>query len=354
MRTNKSSLSVLAIVTVLLTFGLANAQEKDTQSKASMNRVEAGKKQKITGVIVKRDADTFTVREQNGAETMVNLTASTKVAEKKSNPFRSGKNYATTSLLQGLNIEVEGRGENSGALVAEQIKFTQDNFAMANSIEARVTPVEGRVGEAEGRLSQAEQNAQRLSGQIDELSTVANAANGGAKAAQETADKAMAGVSTTNERISALDDYEAGKSSTVNFKVASSMLSPESKTMLDEIAAQAKTEKGFVIQVMGFASADGNENYNRKLSQKRADSVVRYLVETHNIPLRRIITPFGYGELNPVGDNTSRDGRQQNRRVEVAILVNKGLNSTNQTGMSSETKTNGVQGSSQNNTPPQQ
>ena len=61
------------------------------------------------------------------------------------------------------------------------------------------------------------------------------------------------------------------------------------------------------------------------LSQRRADNVIRYLVENHQIPLRRIITPYGYGESNPVAENDSRDGRAQNRRVEVKLLVNKGL-----------------------------
>ena len=57
----------------------------------------------------------------------------------------------------------------------------------------------------------------------------------------------------------------------------------------------------------------------------RADAVVRYLAENHNVPLRRIVTPFGYGEKMPVADNKTRDGREQNRRVEVKVLVNKGL-----------------------------
>jgi outer membrane protein OmpA-like peptidoglycan-associated protein len=95
--------------------------------------------------------------------------------------------------------------------------------------------------------------------------------------------------------------------------------------MLDEIAEQAKTERGFVIEVSGFASADGSEALNRRLSQSRADAVVRYLAENHMIPLRRIITPFGYGESQPVAENTTREGREQNRRVEVKILVNRGL-----------------------------
>jgi hypothetical protein len=61
------------------------------------------------------------------------------------------------------------------------------------------------------------------------------------------------------------------------------------------------------------------------LSQRRADSVIRYLVENHSIPLRRIITPYGYGKTNPVADNSTREGREKNRRVEVKLLVNKGL-----------------------------
>ncbi|HZI19934.1 MAG TPA: OmpA family protein, partial [Pyrinomonadaceae bacterium] len=76
----------------------------------------------------------------------------------------------------------------------------------------------------------------------------------------------------------------------------------------------------------GFASADGSTEANRRLSQRRADAVIRYLVEQHNIPLRRIITPYGFGELQPVAENTSRDGREQNRRVEVKVLVNRGIN----------------------------
>ncbi|HZI19609.1 MAG TPA: OmpA family protein, partial [Pyrinomonadaceae bacterium] len=75
----------------------------------------------------------------------------------------------------------------------------------------------------------------------------------------------------------------------------------------------------------GFASADGSTEANRRLSQRRADAVIRYLVEQHNIPLRRIITPYGFGELQPVAENNSRTGREQNRRVEVKVLVNRGI-----------------------------
>jgi outer membrane protein OmpA-like peptidoglycan-associated protein len=111
----------------------------------------------------------------------------------------------------------------------------------------------------------------------------------------------------------------------VNFRSGSAVLSEDSKTKLDEIATKALNAKGYVLEVTGFADATGSIQRNRVLSQRRADTVIRYLVENHRIPLRRIITPYGFGETNPVAENTTRDGRAQNRRVEIKLLVNKGL-----------------------------
>jgi outer membrane protein OmpA-like peptidoglycan-associated protein len=301
-------------------------------------RVAAGRKQKISGVVISREADKMIVRDINGSDVAVTVSGATKISEKKANPFRSAKNYPVTALLRGLEVEVEGRGDSSGVMVAEKIKFTDDDFGVARSLDSRVAPVEtrvttteGRVDTAENRLTAAEQNAQRLSGQLEELAAVANTARGGAKAAQETADQALAAskansadIQATNDRISAIDNYESKQNITVNFKVNSAVLSDEAKMALDEIATQAKAEKGYLIQVTGFASADGPEAKNRALSERRADAVKRYLAE-HDIPLHRMINPFGFGELKPVAENNTREGRKQNRRVEVAILVNKGL-----------------------------
>lgn len=292
-------------------------------------KLPAGLKHKVKGVIISRDADNFIMRDLTGGDIQVNLTNITKVEEKKGNPFRRSKNYGTTQLLRGLTVEVEGRGDTNGALIADRVRMTEDALIVARTVETRVTPVEGRVGDAETRLTQAETNAQRLSGQLEELQAISNAARGGAKAAQETADMAVAGVEATNKRldslVSNLDEYEPKRGITVNFKVRSALLSEEAKTALAELATQAKTEHAYVIEVTGFASSDGSENLNRRLSQQRADAVVRYLAENQLIPLRRIITPFGYGESQPVAENNTREGREQNRRVEVKILVNKGL-----------------------------
>jgi outer membrane protein OmpA-like peptidoglycan-associated protein len=164
-----------------------------------------------------------------------------------------------------------------------------------------------------------------MSGQLDELVAISNAARGGAKAAQETADAAIAGVNATNQRISALDEFEVQETTSVLFRSGSAVLSAEAKEQLDAVAEKAMSAKGYVIEVTGYTDSVGSINMNRALSARRADAVIRYLAENHRIPLRRLVTPYGFGESNAVAENTTRDGRAQNRRVEVKILVSKGL-----------------------------
>lgn len=304
---------------------LAFAQDSNSTSGTTRARsVASGEKMTVKGVVVKRDSDTFTVRDLNGTDTVVRLTDRTSV-KTKGGFLRSGTNYAQTQILRGLNLEVEGRGGSGGELVADKVRFNETDMRTARTVEARANPLEEQAKVTEGRLSEVEQNAQKLSGQIDELAAVSNAARGGAKAAQETADQAVAGVNATNDRISALDDYVAQDVASVNFRVGSSVLNPDAKTKLDEIATKAQNAKGYVLEVTGFADSTGSTARNRGLSQRRADAVIRYLVEQHQIPLRRIVTPYGFGESNPVADNKTRDGRLQNRRVEVKVLVSKGL-----------------------------
>jgi outer membrane protein OmpA-like peptidoglycan-associated protein len=341
--------SLFALLVVLALGIPAVAQQQEATAPAAQNQsqpatsIAAGQKQKISGIIVQREADTMTVRDYKGMTYNVNLSSSTKIKERKGNPFRGSKKYETADLSRGLAVEIEGRGNDAGALVADQIKFSETERRVATSVVSVVTPVEGRVGEAETRLSQSEENAKRLSGQLDELAAVANTASGGAKAAQETADKAMEAANSANERItttsetlnsriSSLDEFDVAKTITINFRVGSSKLSAEAKASLDEIAEQAKSGKGHMIQVAGFASSDGNETLNRRLSRERAEAVTSYLVENHDISQRRIVTPVGYGETHEVADNKTRDGRVQNRRVEVAILVSKGLLNTSTAG----------------------
>ncbi|HEX7177172.1 MAG TPA: alanine-zipper protein, partial [Pyrinomonadaceae bacterium] len=219
MSINASRKIVLTALTFALALSVAPAALAQDNTSANARTVAAGQKMKVKGIITRRDfdANTITVRDANGVDTGVQLSDTTQVKQK-GGFFGGGKNYAVTNLLRGLRVEVDGTGDSSGRLAARKVEFSGDDLRVAQSLEARVDPVESRVGTAEGRIGNVEQNAQRMSGQLDELAALSNAARGGAKAAQETADAAVSGVRATNERISALDDYEAQQGVTLNFR----------------------------------------------------------------------------------------------------------------------------------------
>lgn len=305
----------LSVMFLAVMIGAVSVLAQDAQ----LRGLTSGQKYKIKGVVVSKDDDsTFIVRDSTGVDTKVMIAPEASI-KTKGGFFGGGDRVAGNQIVRGLSLQVEGRGDVSGGLAATKVRFDEDDLRVAQSIDSRMTP-------AEARLTQAEENAQRVSGQIDELMAISNAARGGAKAAQDTADAAIAGVNATNERISAIDDYVVQSTATVNFKVNSAVLSAESKTALDEVATAAMTMKGYVIEVTGFASAEGGTARNKALSQRRAQAVIDYMVETHNVPLRRIGQSYGFGELQAVAENTTREGREQNRRVEVKLLVSRGVN----------------------------
>lgn len=290
---------LLVMADVALVLGqetTSSSQKRDTGFRPGIRALAAGQKAKVKGNIVRREAETFSIRDDQDMETVVLLTDRTSV-KSKGGFFRSGNNFDVTSLLRGLPVEVEGVANQEGQLVADKVRFNSGDLKVAKLVERRVGPVE--------------QENQRLAGEIGEVGEVSKMA------------KAEAG--RAHERISALDDFNVQDSATVYFNVNSFVISPEDRQALDGLAEKAGKTKGYVIEITGHADASGNAQRNRALSQQRADAVVRYLQENHDIPLRRMITPFGYGQMKPVADNDTPEGRRQNRRVEVKILVSKGI-----------------------------
>ena len=280
-----------------LVFGQGSSGQITKDPTTNVRPVPSGAKMKFKGVVIRRDADTFMVRDRSRVDTQVLLTDNTSI-KTYGGFLRSGKKYAVTDILRGLIVEVEGRGDAQGQLVAEKIRFNESDMRAAIITDTRVNPVEA--------------NQQRIAGQMDELHAIAAEARNVA--------------SMANERISALDDYDAQEVVSVNFRVNSAVLSPEARQQLDALAEKAMNVKGYVIEVAGHTDSTGSVAKNFHLSQQRAESVVQYLAVNHKIPLRRFITPMGYGKTEAVGDNTTAAGRAQNRRVEVKILVNRGMN----------------------------
>ncbi|HEX8190988.1 MAG TPA: OmpA family protein [Pyrinomonadaceae bacterium] len=296
----------LAMILAPAAFGQAGAPAPNNRTLAQVNArpVPVGAKVKFRGGVVRRDADTFIIRDASRNDTQVLLTDETSIKTHRRGLFKGAKSYAVTDILTGLIVEVEGRGDRQGQLVADKIRFNESDMRAAITTETRVGPVE--------------ENQLRLSGQIDELSAVADEARREAAAAQQTADLA-------NERISSLDDYDVQDEAVVNFALNSASLSAEARRQLDGLAAKANAARGFVIEVSGHADATGSASRNFQLSQRRAEAVVQYLAVNHHVPMRRFITPMGYGKTASVADNTTAAGRAQNRRVEVKVLVNRGM-----------------------------
>jgi len=128
----------------------------------------------------------------------------------------------------------------------------------------------------------------------------------------------------------ALPAHEVRKTVTVVFPINSATLGPKAKATIDEAAAWVKTQntKGWVMAVIGYADSTGNSQRNIDLSERRANAVIYYIVSKHKMPLNRLVQPFGYGQLEPVAENKTKAGRAKNRRVEIRLMVNKGIAGT--------------------------
>ena len=300
LRKLRSTHLLFALVFLLGTASLNVSQTSNVdtaQGPAPLYRpVPNGSKMKFQGVVIERNADTFTIRDRSRADYQVQITDRTSI--KTNGGFlRSGKKYPVTDILRGLIVEVEGRGDAQGQIVADKIRFRESDMRAAITSETRVGPVE--------------ENQQKIAGQIDELHAIAQ--------------EARAQVAQVNDRITSLDEVDQTESVSVTFKVNSAVLSAEARQQLDEFAEKALAAKGYMIEVSGHTDSTGGEAKNIRLSRARADAVVEYLAINHKIPARRFITPMGYGKNEAVADNTTASGRAQNRRVEVKMLMNSGL-----------------------------
>ena len=102
-------------------------------------------------------------------------------------------------------------------------------------------------------------------------------------------------------------------------------LSPQAKMELCNAAAQAEATNNALLLVVGYTDSVGSEEYNQTLSEKRANSVINYLQQACHWKPYRVLTPTGMAEADPLADNTTEEGKAQNRRVAVNILVSKSV-----------------------------
>ena len=324
--------SIAALVTLAVAMVLITAIGGSAQNAGNTHPVQVpqGQKQKVQGVVSLRTGDSFKVRDVDGAETTVLLTTATKVTSHGLNK----KEYAVTYIMKGLRLQAQGKGDAEGNLVADWVRFDEQDLRSAQALEQTdklALENQKRIEAAEEAARVAAANADRMAGQIAENTALAMEAKQKAEAAQATADKAFKDAALANNRINGLDDYDTIRTVSVLFKPNSNIIDASAKQTIDEAAAWAKGEKakgntnGWLVEVVGFADTTGNTARNRALSERRAKAVIQYLVSVHGMDLRRLVQPFGFGESKPVADNKTAEGRAKNRRVEIRILQNKGI-----------------------------
>jgi outer membrane protein OmpA-like peptidoglycan-associated protein len=204
-------------------------------------------------------------------------------------------------------------------------------FARKKYVQRQTGPIRDRLNELDELTasngknikdvdSRAQQGIQLASAKANEADQHAIDAGNRAQAAQETATQANTRIGNVEQVVSNIDQYKASNQTELRFRPGQSVLSKNAKSALDDLATPLKDQRGYIIEVQGFSSGKGQAAI--ATSQKMADSVVRYLVENHDVPVYRIYV-VGMGNA-PVAsaDAQSNSRHASGGRVEISLLKN--------------------------------
>jgi len=206
-------------------------------------------------------------------------------------------------------------------------------FARKKYVQRQTQPIRDRVDELDELTannskmikdvdSRAQQGIQLASAKANEADQHAVDAGNRAQAAQQAATQANTRLTTVEQVVGNIDQYKATNQTEIRFRPGQSVLSQNAKTALDDMATPLKDQRGYIIEVQGFSSGHGQAAI--ATSQKMADSVVRYLVLNHDVPVYRIYV-VGMGNA-PVptasADDQSKTKRTSGGRVEISLLKN--------------------------------
>jgi outer membrane protein OmpA-like peptidoglycan-associated protein len=297
-------------------------------------QVASDKKEKVKGTIVSRNGDVVNVKEKkSGSVVPVLLTDNTKIERKHGKvEFFRHSDMDVTAMVPGLTIEAEGVGNAKGQLAASKISFTPDEFAVEVAEEKQIMANKAAAGQAQSTANQGLKQAKAAQSSADQAQASANKAQATATNAGNTAQAAgdvavmdAAAIEMVNKRVSDLGDYKLVGEAGIYFPADGSALDDAAKADLDAVVAYTNGLDNYLIEIAGYASSTGSKQLNQKLSEARAAAVTKYLREKDNVPMRRFVVPASYGATHPAAENSDPQGRALNRRVDVKVIVNKGL-----------------------------
>jgi outer membrane protein OmpA-like peptidoglycan-associated protein len=289
----------------------------------SLGSALAADKAKGKGVITLRSGNTLTVETDEGTTT-VTVTADTKVQH----PIGLGarkKQVGQEVLIPGLKLKFEGTGDQN-QVTAETITFDQDDLSLAKVIQAGLNPTAQQQAK---NMETYQANKQTTDAEIAASQAAIAAHQREIDATKQKVAANQEGIQevaqSTQKRFSDLATWYVKGEATVRFGVGDSALSEENQKAITNLARQALDYTGFVIEVRGYADSTGRLEDNQQLSKERAQAVVAYLLQDCHVPTKNIAAPGAMGETNPAASNESASGRAENRRVDLKLLVNKGV-----------------------------
>lgn len=251
----------------------------DVSATAYLPAAEMTEGPEIKGIISARSGDRMQVTAADGTKSVVVINDDTRISASKGFFGLSRSRLAATSLLNGLPVTVR-TWQSDGGLVASRINLQNKDIKTVSMIHSGT--------------------AQRF----DE---------------QTAATEALRG------RMGEIDQYNVKSTTNVNFDTGKAVLSAQAKNDLCAAASAADGMSNALLLVVGYTDSTGNEEFNQQLSEKRAGRVVNYLQQACGWKPYRMLTPTGMAEADPLADNSTVEGKAQNRRVAVNILVSKGL-----------------------------
>lgn len=283
---NKRKFAIMLGALTLPMSGSLYAQEQDAydpnivvNGERLPEEVVLTKGPEIKGTIVGRSSDAIKVLTADGSNTVIAVNDTTKIKAGGGFLGLSSSKLAANSLLSGLPVTVKTM-QAGDSLVASQIDLKKSDLKTANMI---FNGTDGRFNE------------------------------------QTAATEALKG------RMGDIDQYNVKATTNVNFDVGKANLTPEAKSNLCAAATQAEGMDNALLLVVGYTDSTGSQELNQTLSEKRASTVINHLQQACGWKPYRVLTPTGMAEADPVADNSTPEGKAQNRRVAVNVLVSKAV-----------------------------
>lgn len=234
----------------------------------------------IEGIITARKGDKMQVTTTDGSSTVITISDGTEIRGTGGFLGLSRDKLAKNSLLNGLPVSVATVQWGGSTLIASKVTLKSKDLKVARMI---------RNGTAQGFAEQT------------------------------------AATDALRSRVADIDNYNVKGTTNVYFDTGKYNLSDQARADLCAAASQASATDNAILLVVGYTDSTGNYEFNQTLSEKRATRVVNYLQQQCGWKPYRMLTPTGMAEADPAADNSTEEGKAQNRRVAVNILVSKAV-----------------------------